>query len=81
MLSLSGTVTSGSLAPPRDLIAGIEVEQRLVEDRIGRAGLRRRRERAGRGVAIRHVDAEAEVLLDLGEEAARSADAAAAPAR
>ena len=53
-----------------DLVAGIEVEQRLVEDRIGRAGLRRGRERAGRGVAIRHVDAEAEVLLDLREEPA-----------
>ena len=54
-----------------DLVAGIEVEQRLGQDRIGRAGLGRRRERTGRGVAIRHIDAEAEVLLDLGEEAGK----------
>jgi hypothetical protein len=51
------------------LIAGIEVEQRLIENRIGRAGLRRGRKRAGRGVAIGNVDAEAEILLDLREEA------------
>ena len=55
-----------------DLVAGVEVEQRLLEDRIVGAGLGRRRERAGGGVAIRHVDAEAEVLLDLGEEARKA---------
>ena len=54
------------------LVARVEIEQRLVEDRIGRAGLGRRRERARGGVAIRHVDAEAEVLLDLGEEARKA---------
>src|SRR3954452_6136353 len=31
-----------------DLIAGIEIDQRLIEDRIGRAGLGGSRERAGR---------------------------------
>ena len=51
------------------LIAAVEIQERLVEDRIGRTDLRRRRERACGGVAVRHVDAEAEILLDLGEEA------------
>src|SRR6185437_1233496 len=50
------------------LVAGIEVEQRLVQHRACRAGLRGRGERARGGVAIRHVDAKTQVLLDLGEE-------------
>jgi len=51
------------------LVAGIEVEQRLVEDRVIGAGLGRGGEGAGRGVAVRNVDPKTEVLLDLGEEA------------
>src|SRR4051812_14574795 len=36
-----------------DLIAGVEIDQRLVEDRLSRAGLGGGRERARRGVAVR----------------------------
>jgi len=60
-------VTRGSLALAH-LVAGVQVQQRLIEDRIVGAGLRCRRNRAGGGVAIRHVDAETQVLLDLREE-------------
>ncbi len=55
-----------------DLVAGVEVQQRLIDDGIRAAGLRRRRDRAGRGVAIRHVDSEAEILLDLREVAGKA---------
>ena len=57
MLSLIGTVSISRLLPLADLVAGVEVDQRLVEDRVLRAELRRRRERAGGGVAVRHVGA------------------------
>jgi hypothetical protein len=46
----------------------VEIQQRLLEDRIVGAGLGGGRERTRRGVAIRHVDAKTEILLDLGEE-------------
>src|ERR1700687_4911374 len=45
------------------LVAGRGTTQRLFEDRVIGAGLGRRRERARRGVAIRYVDAETELLL------------------
>ena len=58
----------GLVGAEADLVAAVEIEQRLVEHRIVGARLGRGRERAGGGVAIRHVDAETEVLLDLREE-------------
>ena len=53
-----------------DLVAGVEVDHGLVEDRVLRSELRRGRERAGRGVAVRHVELKAEIGLDVGKEAA-----------
>src|SRR6185437_11420624 len=60
------------VAAAADLVSAVEVEQRRVEDRVSRTGLRRGRERAGGGIAIRDINPKAEVLLDLGEEPAEA---------
>ena len=55
-----------------DLIIGVEIGKRLIEHRVVGAQLRCDRDRAGRRVAIRHIDAEAEVLLDPGKKAGKA---------
>src|SRR6202012_4179644 len=60
------------VAATADLVAGVEIEQRPVEDRVRGACLRGGRKRAGRGVAIRHVNAKAKVLLDLRKKPAEA---------
>ena len=53
-----------------DLVFGIEIGKRLVKQEMGRVKLSGGREAAGRRVAIRYIEPEAEIVLKLPEKLA-----------